>query len=109
MGDGSYSFGGTDIVVSTAERDDDFLIRVSNRGHPLPKGAELKQIWDFGYRGKLAKELHVNGSGIGLYTVKKIVSAHRGWKDAQSRDDTTEFFIHLPKKAALKRDLGILI
>jgi signal transduction histidine kinase len=69
----------------------------------------LKQIWDFGYRGKLAKELHVNGSGIGLYTVKKIVSAHLGWTDAESRDGTTEFFIHLPKKAALQRDLGILI
>jgi hypothetical protein len=104
-----YSFGGTDIFISTAEREDDILIRVTNKGHPLPDGPELKQIWDFGYRGKIARELHVNGSGIGLYTVKKVITAHLGWTDAQSANGITEFFIHLPKKAALKRDLGILI
>ena len=101
-----YSYGGTDILISTSVREDDILIRVTNKGHPLPDGAELKQIWDFGYRGKIARELHVNGSGIGLYTVKKIVSAHRGWTDAQSANNITEFFVHLPKKLPLSATLA---
>jgi signal transduction histidine kinase len=97
------------VNIFTAEREDDILIRVTNKGHPLPDEPERKQIWDFGYRGKAAIEKHVNGSGIGLFTAKKIVTAHLGWTNADSKGGHTEFFIHLPKRAALKRDLGFLI
>jgi hypothetical protein len=43
------------------------------------------------------------------HSVKKIVTAHHGWVDAKSQNDITDFFIHLPTKAALKKDLGILL
>jgi len=105
-----YSFGGTTVTATISPRSDDILIRVTNKGMPLPGPLEIKHIWDFGFRGQNAKERHVNGSGIGLYTVKKIVTAHHGWVDVSSGpDNTTEFFIHLPKKAALKKALGVLL
>ena len=104
-----YSLAGSEIRITSVERDDDILICVSNVGWPLPTGVDAKMIWDFGYRGKIAKERHVNGSGIGLYTVKKIASAHRGWVTAEHEKGLTQFFVHLPKKAVLKRQLGILL
>jgi signal transduction histidine kinase len=104
-----YSLGGNDVFVSVVDGRDDIVIRVVDKGIPLPSGAELKQIWDFGYRGRNAKERHVNGSGIGLYSVKKIVSAHHGWTDGSTENGVTEFRIHLPSKAMLKKDLGILL
>jgi signal transduction histidine kinase len=104
-----YSFGGNDVTIHASQSREEVEIRVQNRGHPLPTGLDLKKIWDYGFRGPNAKELHVNGSGIGLYSAKKIVTAHHGWVHAEADDKTTRFSMHLPSKFALKRDLGILV
>lgn len=104
-----YSLAGSEITIISAERADDLFFTISNRGWPLPPGPDSKRIWDFGYRGKIAKERHVNGSGIGLYTVKKIVSAHHGWVSADHQSGITHFSVHLPKKASLRKELGVLL
>ncbi len=103
-----YSFGGTSVKVTIVNKSDTVAVQIANRGHELPKGEELKRIWDFGFRGKTAKELHVNGSGIGLFTVRKIVLAHRGRVWADGRDEHTTFYIEIPKTDKLKHELGIL-
>jgi signal transduction histidine kinase len=104
-----YSFGGTFIRVNLVDRQESIAVHVQNRGHPLPEGDEQKLIWDFGYRGNRAKELHVNGSGVGLFTVKKIVSAHCGQAWCKRNGDITEFSIDIPKRDRLKAQLGLLI
>lgn len=72
-----YAFGSSYIKVAVTRKSDDVQVTVIDRGTPLNED-ELDKIWDFGYRGRNAYEKHVNGAGIGLYTVKKIVSAHQG-------------------------------
>ena len=104
-----YSFGGTFIRINVSDRGESIAFHVHNLGHELPSGDERKLIWDFGMRGKMAKELHVNGSGIGLFTVKKIVTAHRGRAWAESDGEKTTVSIDLPKIKRLKAELGLLI
>lgn len=103
-----YSFGGTSIKIAIVNRGDSVTVNIKNKGYELPKGDEAIEIWDFGIRGKKAKELHVNGSGIGLFTVRKIVLAHCGrvWTDSQG--ETTTFSVDIPKREKLKSDLGLL-
>ncbi|HVU47238.1 MAG TPA: HAMP domain-containing sensor histidine kinase [Gemmataceae bacterium] len=92
---------GSSYVVMVLDADENHVeIRVVDRGVPLDAEERL-HMWDFGWRGKRAKELHVNGSGIGLYTVKKIVRAHGGrWGSVTTpkAEDVATFFVNLPKK-----------
>ena len=71
-----YSFGGNNVTVSVSERRDDILIQVSEKGIPLPDDPELKQIWDFGFRGKSAKDRHVNVE-VGLVCIRSRKSSLR--------------------------------
>ena len=103
-----YSFGGTFIKVGIVNRRDSVSIHVTNKGHELPKGDEAIEVLDFGVRGKKAKELHVNGSGIGLFTVRKIVIAHCGQAWAEGNGDMTTFSISIPKREQMRKALGLL-
>lgn len=72
-----YCHGGSHISIKVKEQGGIIDLSVKNIGIPLD--SDIKQrMWGFGERGKRALEHHVNGSGIGLYTVNKIVKAHAG-------------------------------
>lgn len=87
-----YSTGGTSVKIRTSVKSRELTLTIFNTGTPLPKDSEIHKIWDFGFRGKKARELHVNGSGIGLYTVKKIVEGHGGRVWCERKGDTTSLF-----------------
>ena len=72
-----YARGSTSITIELNDFDDALSCSVKNYGYGIKEG-DLTRLWEFGYRGEDAKEMHVNGSGIGLYTVKKIIDAHSG-------------------------------
>ena len=94
-----YSFDDSYVSIGVEREGPDIRIKISNKGLPLPEGVEKGRIWDFGYRGRVAKERHVNGSGIGLYTVRKIAAAHGGTvQAAQDKYDRhiSHFFLTLP-------------
>lgn len=103
-----YSYGGNNIEIEISESPTDVSVHIFNVGLPLPEGDELKRIWDFGERGKKAKDLHVNGSGIGLFTVKKIINAHYGDVCASKIREKTRFTFTIPKKVQLQREIGLL-
>ena len=104
-----YAHGQTEIGLSVREDGDSVAVTVANRGIKLPQPPELHNIWDFGYRGREAKERHVNGSGIGLYTVRKIVTAHAGASFAERVGEETVFRLVLPKREQARFALNRLL
>jgi len=78
-----YANGGSFITIEVFCDDKAVGVRVTDKGVPL-NGDEILQIWDFGFRGRDALERHVNGSGIGLFSVRKIINAHGGTVKATS-------------------------
>jgi signal transduction histidine kinase len=71
-------------------------IQVEDRGAGIPAG-ELKYIFDPFYRGKRATDEQVEGTGLGLNLVKKIIEAHQGTISVESQvNHGTRFVIHLP-------------
>jgi signal transduction histidine kinase len=95
-----YSFDDSYVSITTMHDSNEVSLRVTNKGLELPGGEERGRIWEFGYRGRGARERHVNGSGIGLFTVRKIVQAHLGSVTANSDGNDpsiTRFVVTLPK------------
>ena len=95
-----YSFDDSYVSIIATQDSNEVSLRVTNKGLELPGGQERGRIWEFGYRGLGARERHVNGSGIGLFTVRKIVQAHLGKVTANSDPDDpsiTRFVVTLPK------------
>jgi signal transduction histidine kinase len=91
-----YSNSDRIITVRFRNEVDQFVISIENQGIGLPKGFDEKKIYDFGFRSPVAKSMHVNGSGIGLYTAKKIILAHGGRLWHQNLKEVTIFNIGLP-------------
>jgi signal transduction histidine kinase len=85
------------VPIAVYRQDDFACVSVTSRGIPV-KEEDRDRIWEFGFRGADALELHVNGSGIGLFTVRKIVNAHGGeaavkWEPDDPRVATFSFRI----------------
>ena len=73
---GKYSYKGSRVRVSggATRRGEYFYISVSNRGYPIKEPSKLAVR---GYRADEAQGS--DGSGIGLWIVKKIMLAHKGF------------------------------
>ena len=73
-------------------------LQVLDNGAGL-EGESLKHIFDRFYQGRNARQLHVNGTGIGLNLCKMIVDMHHGTIEAQNRSDGqqgAQFTVTLP-------------
>jgi len=100
-----YAKGSSFVTIRISSSRDTVEFSVTNRGLAILPEDELN-VWDFGWRGHKAKEQHVNGSGIGLYTVKKIVNAHGGSVNLKVTGDYFEvatFSFRIPKKKILRK------
>lgn len=99
-----YSSGDSRIQIDLKINRDSIYITVLNKSNiPLPDIEEEHYIWDFGYRGEKAKETHVNGSGIGLFTSRKIAIAHFGSTSYTRKGKLAIFRILLPTLTEIKR------
>lgn len=100
-----YAKGSSFVTIRINEAPSTVQVSITDYGIPLSKEDEF-HIWEFGWRGEKAKELHVNGSGIGLYTVKKIVNAHGGGVSVRAsgqNNDVVTFSFRIPKKNLMKK------
>ena len=77
-------------------------IAVADHGPGIPPD-ELVEIFKPFFRGALARELQVRGSGLGLSLVQEIVEAHGGKISVQSvPGQGTQFIVRLPVAATKK-------
>jgi signal transduction histidine kinase len=85
-------------------------VSITDFGIPLDYAGQ-KSIWDMGTRGHIAKKVHVNGTGIGLHTVKKIVRAHGGEvfcssrKEQKGNRNKVTFSFVFPKKKIITKKI----
>lgn len=92
-----YSNKGGRIFINIRETDASIEISVRDTGIGIV-AADQARIFEKFYRAPNAKVQDTVGSGLGLYTTKRIVEKHGGkiWFESTAGDGTT-FYVSLPK------------
>ena len=83
------------ITVSLSQVKKSAELRLSNTGSAIPH-ADLANIFDQFYRVDKSHSSRVDGFGLGLTIVKKIVELHDGTISASSTDVETSIRISMP-------------
>jgi two-component system phosphate regulon sensor histidine kinase PhoR/two-component system sensor histidine kinase VicK len=92
-----YSNKGDRVVVTASEKDNMIEISVRDTGIGISL-EEQDRIFGKFFRADNAKKQDVVGSGLGLYTTKRIVEKHGGTIRFESiQNEGTTFFVTLPK------------
>lgn len=92
-----YTFDGGEIEVRVSQPDAKTAeLKVIDSGMGI-KG-DLHKIFDRFYQGSTSREMHIEGTGIGLNLCKMIVSMHHGTIEAANRQDVqgSIFTVRLP-------------
>ncbi|MDZ7798145.1 MAG: ATP-binding protein [Patescibacteria group bacterium] len=84
------------VMVEAEKEKDNILIKVSDNGIGIPK-KEISKLFTKFARAENATDMYTDGSGLGLFIVKEIVSGHQGqvWLESKLGKGTT-FYISLP-------------
>ncbi|SBS34196.1 Sensor protein QseC [Marinomonas spartinae] len=90
-----YSGEGASICVDIREEDNSFQVSVTDNGRGMSQ-EEIERVFERFYRGSQAQS-KVNGVGLGMAIVQRIVGLHQGDIDITSEDDSLAFVITLPK------------
>lgn len=86
------------IVVSTDHDDKNILLKVTDTGYGIPE-KEKGRIFERFFRASNITKIVTDGSGLGLYLVKKIIDASDGTIELESKEgEGTEFTIKLPRE-----------
>jgi signal transduction histidine kinase len=72
-----YGAGGGSIRIDARRHRDDLLVTVADRGMGIDP-SEHERIFDPFYRAAAVVEAQIQGAGLGLSLVKRIVQAHGG-------------------------------
>ena len=81
-----YTFDGGEINVEIAEEEKTVNIKVRDNGIGLNED-KPERLFDRFYQGSNSRDLHLDGTGIGLNLSKAIVNMHGGEITAQNRED----------------------
>jgi len=91
-----YSEEQVKIEISAGIADNKLEFRLKDNGFGIAEN-ELKHIFDNFERGNRVQGKGIDGFGIGLNYVNKVVHAHKGSIEVTSQEGVgTEFCIHLP-------------
>jgi len=84
------------VIVSILEKEGEIEITVKDSGIGISK-EDQNNIFQRFFRAENAKKHDSIGSGLGLYTIKKIIGDHRGKISFESKlGSGTTFFVTLP-------------
>lgn len=94
-----YSPNTPDIKVKTYNKENNFIIEITDKGMGMSPNV-LKKIFEQFYREETGNVHNVKGHGLGLAYVKKIVQLHGGqvWAESTPGKGST-FFIKIPLKS----------
>jgi len=95
--DNSSKYGAKEIEVFI-KANKSIEMEVSDDGIGIPK-EEKQNIFDKYYRITRDENLHVNGLGVGLFLVKKIVDKYKGDIDVNPKKKGVSFKITIPNEA----------
>ena len=84
------------IVISVEEKGRKAMVSVKDTGTGIPK-EDLSKIWDRFYKSDSSRGKDKKGTGLGLYIVKEIMTAHKENINVISTEGVgTEFVFTLP-------------
>jgi signal transduction histidine kinase len=91
-----FSPEGSTILIRATEADKNVQIAVEDEGTGIP-ASELSRIFEPFYRGSNAREQQIEGSGLGLSIVKRVLEAQGGRVTAKSElGKGTTVIVYLP-------------
>lgn len=97
-----YSTNGGNLKVSTKVNDGKFRFTVSDEGLGIP-ASELDKVFTRFFRASNAIKVITEGSGLGLYFAKELISAMGGEIGFESKvDEGSKFWFELPQDMADK-------
>lgn len=84
------------IRIAVQKEKGDAVFTVYNEGTPITE-AEQDKIWDSFYQGSISdQENQQEGTGLGLYIVKSIISQHDGSCSVENKEKGVEFAFRIP-------------
>lgn len=89
-----YSPEGGVVEISVKEKEDTFSVTVLNCGSEISQ-EQQKRIFDKFYQADASHA--VEGNGIGLALVKRVIELHKGNVSVWSENQVTVFTVELPK------------
>ena len=97
-----YTPSGGTVTVKAWCEDDEIGLEVSDTGIGIPEEA-LPRIFAEFYRARNAKDMEVDGTGLGLVIAKDVVEQHGGRISVRSQvGEGSTFTIHLPQEQSGK-------
>lgn len=92
-----YNHEGGEVDITFVEHPELFSVEIKDTGVGIPK-EDQKSIFEKFTRGSNAKEMGVEGSGLGLFVAKEIMSTIGGEIDFIAKEgEGSTFSIHLKK------------
>jgi len=89
-----------EIKIQTEKTDEYVIVTVQDNGIGLSKDEKKKLFKQFGKIERYGQgwDIGIEGTGMGLYTSKKIVELHGGeiWVESEGRNKGTKFCFSLP-------------
>jgi len=88
-----YTPEGGKIDISLDKSNTDIIFKIKDTGVGIPESQQTRIFTKF-FRGDNVIRMETEGSGLGLYTTKNIVEAHKGkiWFDSKEGEGTTFYF-----------------
>jgi signal transduction histidine kinase len=95
-----YSNSGTSVQITTTTYAKYNVVSIIDHGIGIP-AAEVKNVEQGFYRSTNARKMTEEGTGLGLYSAKKVVELYRGTLTFKSEENKgSTFIVTLPKANA---------
>ena len=84
------------VLISTLKDGNNIIVKISDNGIGIPQ-KEIKNLFDKFSRATNAKEMYTDGTGLGLFIAREIITGHHGKITVTSKlGKGTTFSVYLP-------------